>query len=65
MDVEGLARLVSALSILAVGMRPTVRALELNPVIVGEVGEGVFAVDAVLEFGQVSDRGETMEESAR
>jgi acetyltransferase len=65
MDVEGLARLVSALSILAVGMRPAVRALELNPVIVGAVGEGVFAVDAVLEFGEASDRGETMEDSAR
>lgn len=47
LDVEALARAISALSILAVQHRETIATIEVNPLVVRE--QGLVALDAVIE----------------
>jgi len=48
-DVPALARAVCALSRLAAANATTVRTIEVNPLMVLDAGEGVLALDAVIE----------------
>jgi acyl-CoA synthetase (NDP forming) len=48
-DVPALARAVCALSRLAAANAKTVRTIEVNPLLVLDAGEGVVALDAVIE----------------
>ncbi|NBB52630.1 CoA-binding protein [Rhizobium sp. CRIBSB] len=48
-DVPALARAISALSRLAAANAGTVRTIEVNPLLVLDAGEGVLALDAVIE----------------
>ncbi len=48
-DVPALARAVCALSRLAAANATTVRTIEVNPLLVLDAGEGVLALDAVIE----------------
>lgn len=48
-DVAALARAVSGLSRLAAANASTVRTIEVNPLLVLDEGEGVMALDAVIE----------------
>jgi acyl-CoA synthetase (NDP forming) len=48
-DVPALARAVCALSRLAAANAKTVRTIEVNPLLVLDAGEGVLALDAVIE----------------
>ncbi|HEY6869250.1 MAG TPA: acetate--CoA ligase family protein [Novosphingobium sp.] len=48
-DVAALARAISQLSRLAAANADTVRTIEINPLLVRDAGEGVLALDAVIE----------------
>jgi succinyl-CoA synthetase beta subunit len=48
-DVSALARVISVLSRLAAANAATVRTIEVNPLLVLDAGEGVLALDAVIE----------------
>ncbi|WP_394657695.1 acetate--CoA ligase family protein [uncultured Novosphingobium sp.] len=48
-DVAALAKAISALSRLAAANADTVRTIEVNPLLVLDEGEGVMALDAVIE----------------
>ncbi|HBZ43562.1 MAG TPA: acyl-CoA synthetase [Maritimibacter sp.] len=50
-DVDALARLLSDLSRFAYAHRDEVKGVDLNPVRVLPEGEGVIALDALIEFG--------------
>jgi acyl-CoA synthetase (NDP forming) len=50
-DLDALAQALVALSRLAVHDGPTVAEAEVNPLIVRENGQGVFAVDALVRLG--------------
>jgi acyl-CoA synthetase (NDP forming) len=49
-DLDALARLVSAFSMLALVDKAKIAEAEINPVIVGRAGTGVIAADGVLLF---------------
>lgn len=49
-DVPALARMLSNLSVFAVGAGPRLASVDLNPVLVMPEGEGAYAVDAVVEI---------------
>ena len=49
-DVDALARLLSDLSRFASAHRDRIASIDLNPVRVMPQGQGVLALDAVLEF---------------
>jgi acyl-CoA synthetase (NDP forming) len=48
-DVFALARVISVISRLAAANADTVRTIEVNPLLVLDAGEGVLALDAVIE----------------
>lgn len=48
-DVAALAKAISAISRLAAANAGTVRTIEVNPLLVLDAGEGVLALDAVIE----------------
>lgn len=48
-DVSALARVISVLSRLAAANAGSVRTIEVNPLLVLDAGEGVLALDAVIE----------------
>jgi acyl-CoA synthetase (NDP forming) len=50
-DVKALAEMLSRLSAFAVAAGDRLRSIDLNPVFAMPEGEGVFAVDAVIEVG--------------
>jgi acetate---CoA ligase (ADP-forming) len=50
-DMDALARAIVALSTLAVMTDLLVMEAEINPLIIGRVGEGVVAVDALVHLG--------------
>lgn len=47
-DVPALAALISQMSLIAAGLRDEVSEIELNPVLVHPIGEGVTIVDALV-----------------
>jgi acyl-CoA synthetase (NDP forming) len=49
-DIAALARMLARLSVFAHQAGPSLRAVDLNPVIVLPAGEGAYAADAVLEI---------------
>ena len=50
-DIAALARMLARLSVLAHQAGPRLRAIDLNPVLALPVGEGAYALDAVIEVG--------------
>jgi acyl-CoA synthetase (NDP forming) len=52
-DIEALAALLVRLSHFAVANAGTIRALDLNPIIVKAEGEGVAAVDIAVDVGSI------------
>ncbi len=55
-DREALADALAALSRLVAAHRDVIAALDVNPVIVGPLGEGVCAVDAVIQLTAAGPR---------
>jgi acyl-CoA synthetase (NDP forming) len=51
MDVTALAQIAVSVGRLMVAAGPSIASLDLNPVMVGAVGEGAIVVDALLERG--------------
>jgi acetate---CoA ligase (ADP-forming) len=49
-DISALADMLSRLSVVGAQAGPSLRAIDLNPVIVMPHGQGAFAVDAVIEM---------------
>jgi hypothetical protein len=54
MDVNAFAQIAVSVGRLMMSAGSTITSLDLNPVMVGAVGEGAVVVDALLERG---DRG--------
>ncbi len=50
-DIPALARMLSALSAFAVQAGPSLQSVDLNPVLAMPLGEGAYAVDAVIIRG--------------
>lgn len=49
-DIPALAEMLSRLSVIAASCGPELQGVELNPVLVMPVGDGAYAVDAVIEI---------------
>src|SRR5204862_6557017 len=49
-DIAALAQMLSRLSAFAVAAGPRLQGIDLNPVIALPIGEGAYAVDAVIEL---------------
>ena len=56
-DVAALARLLARLSAFAAAAGPRLRSIDLNPVIVLPDGQGAYAVDGVIDVGDVTVPG--------
>lgn len=50
-DVDALARILMGLGNFAVAHRNHLKALDINPILVGTAGEGAKVVDVLMEFG--------------
>jgi acyl-CoA synthetase (NDP forming) len=53
-DIPALARAISAVSRLAATNATAITTLEINPVLVMNEGEGILALDAVIETGTIT-----------
>jgi hypothetical protein len=51
MDVKAFAQVAVSVGRLMMAAGPSIASLDLNPVMVGAVGEGAVVVDALLERG--------------
>jgi hypothetical protein len=51
MDVKAFAQVAVSVGRLMVAAGPSIASLDLNPVMVGAIGEGAVVVDALLERG--------------
>jgi acyl-CoA synthetase (NDP forming) len=49
-DIAALADMLARLSVFAAGAGPTLRSVDLNPVLAMPAGQGAFAADAVVEL---------------
>ncbi|MBA4490055.1 acetate--CoA ligase family protein [Paracoccus sp. S1E-3] len=56
-DIEALAQMLSALSIFAAGAGERLASIDLNPVLALPVGQGAYALDAVIELDGAGDGG--------
>ena len=54
-DIKALAAMLARLSVFAHQAGPSLRSLDLNPVLALPEGQGAFAVDAVLELERQAD----------
>ena len=54
MDVKAFAEVAVSVGRLMMAAGPSIASLDLNPVMVGAVGEGAVVVDALLERGGCS-----------
>jgi acetate---CoA ligase (ADP-forming) len=53
-DVEALARAVVSMSEMAAALPPNVASVEINPLLVLAMGEGVLALDVAIELAQAT-----------
>ena len=49
-DLQAVARAAVALGRLAASLPQAIASIDLNPLIAGSVGDGAWAVDAVIEY---------------